>query len=213
MRTLGIVTTPPGHRADLVLETALGRPLLTYTAQAVLSSYRLSRAVLCTQTARVADAAEELGFELQAATAEEADLPGLVGMLEADEPHPYDAVMLLPAIHPLRTRDDIDGAIALLQRTGASTVATFTQRRGASRLARIDAEGRVIDETDQPQRTFLRDGSITCGRRALLAENGTLMGPDCRAWLLPPERSCAVEDDFDRFLLEQLLRYPGRPAA
>jgi hypothetical protein len=124
--------------------------------------------------------------------------------------------MLLPAIHPLRTREDIDGTIQLLERTGADTVATFTRRRaGGSRFARIDAEGRVIDESEpgHPGRAFLRVDSITCGRRQRLMDRDSLDGPDCRAWLLPPERCCAVEDDFDHFLFEQLLRYPGRVTA
>jgi CMP-N-acetylneuraminic acid synthetase len=213
MRTLGIVTTPPGHRADVLLESALGRPLLGYAAQAALASYRLSRVVLCTSSPRLAEAGEELGFELFPAPAE-ADpigvLQTVVREVETEEQRPCDAVMVLPAIHPLRNRDDIDGSIQLLERTGADTVATFTRRRaGPARFARIDAEGRVSDGAEAHQ-AFQRVDSITCCRRHLLMERATLDGTDCRAWLLPPERCCAVEDDFDQFLLEQLLRYPGR---
>jgi len=218
MRTLGIVTTPAGHRADVLLEPALGRPLLDYTAHAVLASYRLSRVVLCTSSVRLAEAGEELGLETLPVP-EGHLVPALqeiVRRTEAEDGRSWDAVMLLPAVHPLRIRDDIDGAIQLLERTGADCVATYTRRRpGASRFARIDSEGRVIDQAEpgSAQRSFLRDYSITCCRRQLLMDRHTLEGSDCRAWLLPPERCCAVEDDFDHFLLEQLLRYPGRPAA
>jgi CMP-N-acetylneuraminic acid synthetase len=216
MRTLGIVTTPEGHRAEALLQPALGRPLLAYTAQAVLSSYRLSRAVLATLSSRVALAGEELGFELHSAGASAAQLRRILSETETTESRPFDAIMILPAIHPLRTRDDIDGVIQLLERTGAEAAATFSRRRGAAAsFARIDPEGRVVEETppDNLQRFFQRDGSITCCRRGLLVDKQTLTSPDCRAWLLPPERCCAVEDDFDHFLLEQLLRFPGRPAA
>lgn len=215
MRTLGIVTTPAGHRADVLLHAALGRPLLDYAAAALLASYRLSRVVLCASSTRIADAAEELGFEIFSHDGEAEPMAlvrAVTRAIESEEGRPYDAILLLPAIHPLRNRDDIDGVIGLLERTGADTVATFTRRRtGVSRFARIDAEGRVIDETDAG-RAFVRDNSITGARRTLLDRN-TLDGPDRRAWLLPPERCCAVEDEFDYFLLEQLLRYPGRPAA
>ena len=83
----------------------------------------------------------------------------------------------------------------------------------------IDPDGRVIDppfaEAFEGQRRqdlpklFLRDGSIYLTRRDVLMERGSLKGDDCRAWLMPEDRSCNVDTPFDLFLVEQLLRYHG----
>ena len=221
MRIVGIITTPHGHRADALLRPALGRPLLAYCAHAALASRRLSRVVLSTRHPAVAAAAEELGLELGPPPLPEPTVPQLqtiVAALEQEEGRRCDAVMLLPANYPLRTAHDIDGAIELLERTGADAVASFVPRRpSTARLAGIDGEGRVLaraeDGADLPARTYIRDGSLSACRRAALMEQGQLEGADCRAWLLPPERHCAVEDDFDLYLLEQLLRYPRRATA
>ena len=216
MRILGIVTTPAGHRAEALLESALGKPLLAYTAQAALGSHRLSRAVLFSDSPVVRAAGEELGFEIgprEAGGEALGDLQAMVRDLEAEEGRRCDGVMLLPAIHPLRNREDIDGAIQLLERTGADAVASLVQRRPqAGQWAGLDAEGRVLagPERSSAGKGYLRDGSIRCCRRRLLMEANSLDEGDCRAWLMPPERSCAVEDDFDLFLLEQLMRYPGQ---
>ena len=218
MRILGIVTTPPGHRAEALLTSALGKPLLEYTAQAALGSQRLSRAVLCSDSAMVRAAGEELGFEVGPQVidgGEIADWRFMMEQLEAEEGRHCDAVMLLPAIHPLRSREDIDGSIQLLERTGADAVVSLVRWRSpVAQWAGIDGEGRVVSAEKaggrERSRTYLRDGSIACYRRRLVLEDVTADRQDCRAWLVPPERSCPVEDDFDLFLMEQLLRYPGR---
>jgi CMP-N,N'-diacetyllegionaminic acid synthase len=86
-----------------------------------------------------------------------------------------------------------------------------------ARMKFIAADGRVIDppfaEQYEGQRRqelpklYLREGSIYVTRRAVLMEQNSLKGVDCRAWLIPPERSCNIDTPFDLFLAEQLLRY------
>lgn len=195
-----------------MLRPLSGKPLLAYTADAVLRSRRIARAVLTTGSAPVAEAAEEFGFEL----APPDSLEATAAEIERAEGRSYDAVILLPAVHPLRTASDIDAAIHLLESSGADAVATFTMRPpSAARLARLDAQGRVhpqaVDLT--APRLYVRDESVTCLRRSHLSAGGEVSGCDCRASVIPAERSCAVEDDFDFFLAEQLLQYERRASA
>ena len=56
-------------------------------------------------------------------------------------------------------------------------------------------------------RPFLREGSVYLTRRGVLMEQNSLQGSDCRAWLVPPERACNVDEPWDLFLAEQMLRY------
>jgi len=53
---------------------------------------------------------------------------------------------------------------------------------------------------------YLREGSIYLTRRDVLMEANSLKGADCRAWIVPPERACNIDEPFDLILAEQMLR-------
>jgi len=84
----------------------------------------------------------------------------------------------------------------------------------------IDDEGRVIDppfaEAFEGQRrqdltkVYLRDGSVYVTRRDVLMDQRSFKGDDCRAWLMPVERSCNIDTPFDLFLVERLLEYAAQ---
>ncbi len=81
----------------------------------------------------------------------------------------------------------------------------------------ITSDGRVIDppfaEQFEGQRRqdlpklYLREGSIYLTRRAVLMEQDSVKGSDCRAWMVPQERACNIDTPFDLVLAEQLLKY------
>lgn len=131
---------------------------------------------------------------------------------------PYDAVLTLQPTNPLRVPADIDGAIELLEKTGADSVISFVDsgERHPARMKTIDAAGRVLDPSfgetfeGEPRqslpRYYLRDGSIYLTRRSVLMDGNSLKGADCRAWLMPPERAWNVDTPLDMYLVEQLLR-------
>jgi CMP-N-acetylneuraminic acid synthetase len=54
---------------------------------------------------------------------------------------------------------------------------------------------------------YLREGSIYLTRRDVLMHERSFKGCDCRAWLVPRERACNIDDPFDLFLAEQMLAY------
>ena len=129
----------------------------------------------------------------------------------------YDAVLTLQPTNPLRTPEDIDGAIELLERTGADSVISFVEvgEKHPARMKWIDGQGRVIDPPfaeqfegqprQQLQKLYLREGSIYLTRRGTLMEKSSLKGRDCRAWIVPEDRACNVDTAFDLFIAEQIL--------
>lgn len=231
MRILGIVTARGGSKGipHKNIVPIAGRPLLAYTAQAALASRALTRTVLSTDDEAIAEAGRACGLDVpfmrppELARDDTPTIPVLqdvVRSLEAQGER-YDAILTLQPTNPLRLPSDIDGAADLLERTGADSVISFvdTGERHPARMKFIDPDGRVIDppfaeafegqrRQDLP-RLFLRDGSIYLTRRDVLMERGSLKGDDCRAWLMPDDRSCNVDTPFDLFLVEQLLRYHG----
>jgi CMP-N-acetylneuraminic acid synthetase len=205
----------------------MGRPLLAYTADAAMSARRLNRVVLSTDDPEIARAGGDCGVEVpflrppELAADDTPTVPVLqdaVRRLEAGGGR-CDAVFLLQPTNPLRTPDDIDGAIELLERTGADSVISFVDagERHPARMKMIDETGRVLDPPfaepfeGMPRqhlpRLFLREGSVYLTRRDVLMEQGSLKGRDCRAWLIPEERAWNIDSPFDLFIVEQMFKY------
>jgi len=204
----------------------MGRPLLAYTADAALAARRLSRVVISTDDPEIAQVARECGIEVPFMRPPElgADntpsipvMQDVVRRLEADG-GAYDATFLLQPTNPLRTAADIDGAVHLLERTGADSVISFvdTGERHPARMKSVDDSGRVIDPAfaepfegmprQQLPKLYLRDGSVYLTRRDVLMEQNSLKGADCRAWIMPEERSWNIYTPFDLFIVEQMLK-------
>lgn len=229
LRVLGIVTARGGSKGIPGKNTTLvgGKPLLAYTADAAHASRHLTRVVLSTDDDEIARVGRELGLEvpfMRPAELARDDTPTLpvlqdvVRRLEAAGER-YDAIFILQPTNPLRLAEDIDGAIELLEQTGADSVISFSDvgERHPARMKFIDPEGRVQDppfaEAFEGQRRqdlpklYLRDGSVYVTRRDVLMEKNSVKGEDCRAWMIPPERACNVDVPFDLFLVECLLQY------
>jgi CMP-N,N'-diacetyllegionaminic acid synthase len=232
MRTLGIVPARGGSkgvpRKNITL--LLGKPLLAYTAEAALAAKLLTRVVLSTEDEEIACIGHHCGLEVpfmrpaELARDETPTLSVLQDVVRKLElaGDCFDAVFTLQPTTPLRRADDIDGAIELLERTGADSVISFVDvgERHPARMKFITPDGRVIDppfgEQFEGQRRqdlpklYLREGSIYITRRTVLMEQNSVKGRDCRAWLIPEERACNIDTPFDLFLAEQMLKYHAR---
>jgi CMP-N,N'-diacetyllegionaminic acid synthase len=229
MKVLGIVPARGGSkgipRKNLAL--LLGRPLLAYTVDAAARSKRLDKTVLSTDDEEIAEEGRRLGLEVPFMRPAELaldDVPTLpvlqdvVRRLE-EEGQRYDAILTLQPTNPLRQTEDIDGAIELLERTGADSVISFVDagEKHPARMKMIDECLRVWDPPfceafeGQPRQAlpkyFLREGSVYLTRRNVLIEQNSLKGRDCRAWMIPQERACNIDSAFDLFLAEQILRF------
>lgn len=211
------------------LAPLLGKPLLAYTAEAALASRRLTRTVLSTDDEKIAETGRLLGIDvpfMRPAELASDDVPTLpvlqdvVKKLEAAGER-YEAILTLQPTNPLRRADDIDGAIELLERTGADSVLSFVDigERHPARMKWIDGDGRVSDPPfaeafeGQPRqqlaKLYLREGSIYLTRRSVLMEQNSLKGKDCRAWLIPEERARNIDTPFDLRIAEYILQVQG----
>jgi CMP-N-acetylneuraminic acid synthetase len=229
IRVLGIVTARGGSKGILRknIVPLLGKPLLAYTAEAALAAKRLTRTVLSTEDEEIARVGREYGLEVpflrpsELARDETPTIPVLqdvVHKLEAAGEF-YDAVFILQPTTPLRRPEDIDGAIALLEQTGADSVISFVDvgEKHPARMKFITPDGQVIDppfaEQFEGQRRqdlpklYLREGAVYLTRRSVLMEQNSVKGHDCRAWIVPQERACNIDTPFDLFIAEQMLKY------
>lgn len=213
-----------------------GQSLLEITAKTAQQS-KLTRFVLSTDDNEIAEAGRALGIDVPFMRSAElaldttATIPVLqdvVRRLESSGER-YDAIFTLQPTNPLRLSSDINGSIDLLAHSGADSVIGFCDvgERHPARMKLIGHDGRVVDppfaEQFEGQRRqelpkyYLRDGSVYLTRRNVVMEENSIKGRDCRAWLIPPERSLNIDTPFDLILLDFFLglgpeRFPGRAA-
>jgi CMP-N-acetylneuraminic acid synthetase len=237
---LGVVTARGGSKSIPGKNLALlaGKTLLEHTAAAARQARSLARVVLSTDDPAIADAGRTLGLEvpfLRPEALARDDTPTIpvlqdvVRRLE-DAGDRFDAVFTLQPTNPLRLPSDIDGAVRLLAQTGADAVIGFTPVGDGhpARMKWIDDDGRVRSPEfaesfeGQPRQQltplYLRDGSVYLTRRDVLMDGNSLQGNDCRAWIIPRQRACNIDDPLDLVVCERLWqldpqRFPGRPAA
>jgi CMP-N,N'-diacetyllegionaminic acid synthase len=229
MRVLGIVTARGGSKGirKKNIVPLLGKPLLAYTAAAALAAKRLNRVVLSTENEEIVRVGQEYGLEtpflrpMELARDDTPTIPvlqHLVNKLEISGEY-YDAILLLQPTSPLRSCEDIDGAVELLEATKADSVISLVEvgEKHPARMKSVTSDGRVVDppfaEAHEGQRRqelsklYLREGSIYLTRRDVLMKQNSLKGRDCRAWLIPSDRACNIDTPFDLFLAEQILKY------
>lgn len=235
MRVLGIIPARGGSKGIPRKNLALlnGKPLLAYTAESALASTRLSKVLLSTDDAEIAEFGKSVGLGvpfLRPAKLAQDHTPTIDVLLDVLERlqamgESYDAVFTLQPTNPLRTVADIDGAIALLERTGCDSVISFTDTGGRhpARMKTVDGEGRVgnppfAEEFEGMPRQrlphfYLREGSVYLTRTGVLTGQHSIQGKDCRAWIVPEWRACNIDTRFDLFVTEQVLRHFDELAA
>lgn len=231
MRVLGVVPARGGSKGvpRKNIRTLAGTPLIGWTLRAAAASARLARTVVSTEDDEIARVARALGGdvpflrpgELSTDTAKSLDV--MVHAIRAVEAleggAPYDAVLLLQPTTPFRTAEDIDGSIALLERTGADSVISVVDVGGyhPARMKYMEGD-RLVDPPfceaveNMPRQQlppmFLRAGCIYLTRREVLL-GGSFKGRDCRGWVVPGDRAVNIDCERDFLFAEWLASRGG----
>ena len=189
-KVLGVIPARGGSKGipDKNLALVGGRPLLAYTADAVKESKLLTRTIVSTDDARIADCARSMGLEVpfmrpSSLAGDEAPmLPVLqhaVETLEADGFH-ADIVFLLQPTSPLRRGEHIDAAVKWLERAGGDSVVSVVEvphQFNPASVMRVE-EGLLKPFLDAPTATrrqdkpryFARNGPAVLAARTPYAE-------------------------------------------
>ncbi|MDY7092271.1 MAG: acylneuraminate cytidylyltransferase family protein [Acidobacteriota bacterium] len=232
LRTLGVIPARGGSKGlpDKNILPLGGEPLVLHTWKAAHAAQRLHRVILSTDSARIADTVRQAGGDVpflrpaELATDSAQAIPVIQHALaeverqerqEHEEAPPYDAVVMLQPTTPLRTTEDIDGALALLESSGADSVISVVDVGGhhPARMKYLRGD-RLVDppfceaRENQPRQElepmYLRNGAIYATRRQVLL-GGSFKGSDCRAWIMPAERSVNIDTGLDFRLAELML--------
>lgn len=128
-----------------------------------------------------------------------------------------DEVVDLDVTAPLRTVNDIQEAISLLERSGASNVITGTPARRSPYFNQVelDQEGRVRLVKPLPKRVerrqdappcFDMNASIYVWRRDALFRNEYIFNEDTKLYVMPAERSHDIDTELDFSIVEFLMQ-------
>ena len=201
-----------------------GKSLVARAADAALASGVVDRAVLSTDSERIAEIGRQAGLEvpfLRPADLARDDTPmqpvieHAVAWLEELEYRP-DIVLVLQPTAPLRTGAHVARAVALLQESGADSVVSvveiprhfsphYAMRIAAGRLQPFSPEGAEITRRQDAEKAYSRDGTVYAVRRDVLVERHDLYGDDCRPLLIPAGESVNVDSPVDWAAAEALL--------
>ena len=229
---LGVVTARGGSKGipGKNLKQLGGKPLIAYTIEAAITARIFDRLILSTDDPAIASAGRDLGCEvpfLRPAELARDDTPHLpvlqhaVEWLHTHERYRPDVVMILQPTSPLRRPDDIRGALALLDRTGADSVLSVSDVPAhvhPMRMLRVDAaDEAVLFVTGEPVRrrinrrqelppAWLMNGAIYAFRTPVLSASEPSLYGDCTvAYRMDPSHSLSIDDEHDWEAAERAL--------
>jgi CMP-N,N'-diacetyllegionaminic acid synthase len=204
----------------------LGKPLLAYTCQAALASRHLTRVILNTDDAEIAQVGREYGVEvpfmrpLELATDETLILPVIQHTLKrVEEQQDFfaDIVVLLQPTSPLRRAEHIDAALELLLDSDADSVVSVVsvphnfnplsvmQRSEEGFLTPFWAGPQILRRQDKP-RVYARNGPAILAIRRAVLERGQIFGDKMLPYEMSTRASMDIDDPQDLALAEFYLK-------
>ena len=205
-----------------------GLPLIAWTIREARKSEFLDRIVLSSDDEGIMAVARSHGAEtpfVRPAELARDDTPGVEPVLhtiEALKPEEYDYVVLLQPTSPLRTVEDIDGAIracldsdwpCLISITESSVSPYFTfQLDNVSRMIPVIKQDAFHTRRQDLPRTYAPNGAVYVAKCDWLARTKSYLAPETRGYEMPAERSWDIDEMLDFEICEMLLRKAGRLA-
>ncbi|CAN5211800.1 acylneuraminate cytidylyltransferase family protein [soil metagenome] len=210
-RVLGIVPARAGSQGlpGKNVRPLAGRPMIDWTLAAAQESRILDRLVVSTDDEAVCAAADSMGVEivrrppeLASATASVVDaIDHVLRMVEGA----WDYVVLLQPTSPLRTVEDIDGAVRLCDSRGApSVIGVSPMPKPAGFYGRVLADGGFVRNAPEPDEAVVINGAVYVGRPEVLFRDRSFQSEGSLAWTMPPVRGWDVDTLFDFVVCEAL---------
>lgn len=203
-----------------------GLPLFAHSLRQALDSGLFERIGVSSDAPEVLDTAASFGATdvivrpPALATDEAGKVPAIVHGFQQIEERTgavFDTLVDLDATSPLRTPEDIVGAVAMFEEGGADSVITGCEARrspyfnlveqdastgGFAVSKRLPAE--VLRRQDAP-RTFDMNGSVYVWRRDALYARPNVFYPSTRLYEMPAERSVDIDSELDFTFVKWLM--------
>jgi CMP-N-acetylneuraminic acid synthetase len=194
-----------------------GKPLIVHTFNAAKQSKMLDRIILSTDSEEIAALAREHNIEVpfmrpkELATDSAKSVQVLYHVLQ--NIRDADTIVLLQPTSPLRTAEDIDGAINVFISENVDSVVTvvpayITPSASYSNIKEADGhsivffndyeeQNRIVSLRQNKKVVYVRNGpAVLVTKKECIAE-GNLYGNNTLGYVMPRERSIDINDLFD----------------
>ena len=216
MSTLAIIPARKGSKRlpDKNKRDFAGQPLITYAIRACLAASRIDTVVVNTDDpdilALAGDFPEILFMQRPIAIAGD-KAPAIQYVVHTLDQLPatdsIETIVIVQPTSPLTEGSDIDATLQLLNSTGADSAVSVMKLDHAVHPVKMKLlvgdklypylekeNGRMA--THELPDIYVRNCSVYATKRRII-EAGQIIGPDCRAYVMPRERSIDINDRLD----------------
>ncbi|OIO04245.1 MAG: hypothetical protein AUJ49_03285 [Desulfovibrionaceae bacterium CG1_02_65_16] len=204
-----------------------GLPLIAWSIREARRSACIDRVIVSSDDEAILAVARAHGAEtpfVRPAELARDDTPGVDPVLHAvaavGGPEAYDYVVLLQPTSPLRTVEDVDGAVKMCLDNGwpcligvedmpASPYYAFTMDEAGLMVPVIKQERFHTRRQDLP-RTVKPNGAVYVADCRWLAATRSYLTPETRGYPMPRERSWDIDELLDFEICELILKKNGR---
>ena len=234
VKILGIIPARGGSRGIPWKNIApfSGKPLIYYTIKTAKKSRLLDAVIVSTDDPRIARIARSLGVDVpflrpkrfaRHTSPDTEFLKHALGWLEKHRGWRPDIVVNLRPTAPLRTAEDIDSVLALMQETGCDSVRTVSPPNPYNpfKMWTFIAGGRGIMKpllptahyrthgTDVPRQLLPEvhwQNGLVDATRAKFIRRGVVYGPDIRGVITDPRKAVDLDEPKDLKRAEIIMR-------
>ena len=227
MRTLGLINARGGSKGvpRKNIKELCGKPLIVYTIEAALASKSIDRLVVSTDDEEIADIARKWGADvpfmrpdhLASDTALQINAVQHALATLAENGDEFDRVVILQSTCPLRTADDIDSALELMDTTNADTVIsvmladgqhpiTMYEEHDGELTPLLEASGRGVLRQEFPN-IWWRNGAVYGIKTSVVMVDDTLYGSKIVGAPMPAERSVNIDSPLDWLVAEAFINH------
>jgi len=207
----------------------LDKPLLAYSILQAKKAKLFDSVAVSSDSDEILEVAKKYGAEIlikrppELATDEAPKLPVIRHCVSESEKivgRTFETIVDLDATSPLRSLDDINQAVKLLEDGNASNVITGTpaHRSPYFNLVEVGEDGVVrlsktlplpVSRRQDAPACYDMNASIYVWRRNALFNNPSLFNPDTLLYVMPPERSFDIDSELDFKMVELLMKEKG----
>ena len=225
-KILAIIPARSGSKGlkDKNIKDLKGKPMLAYTIEAAIESNIFDDIVLSTDSEKYAEIGRDFGAQVpflrpdDLSTDEATTKDAMVYTLERlkAEGKNYDYFMILQPTSPLRTAENIRGAVDLLfEKEALSVVSVCEADHPPLYMNTLDETlslnnfiQKDIKSRRQELPTYYRiNGAIYICQVDYYLENGDLYNEKSYAYIMDKKNSIDVDDEMDFIIAETLLKY------
>ncbi|GIM45491.1 hypothetical protein DNHGIG_10400 [Collibacillus ludicampi] len=204
-----------------------GKPLIAYSIEAGLEAKSITRVLVTTDSPEIAKVAESFGAEvpfLRPAELAKDDTPTMpvlqhaLEVLKKKEGFQPDLVVLLQPTSPLRTKEDIDGAVNVLYRLDADLVTSVCRvKHHPYWMLKVENEratpffpnGFVSRRQELPN-VFALNGAVYVYKKEQVTQPKPTDQIRQGVWIMDVDRSIDIDTWFDFKVAETWLNMHGR---